>query len=467
MSRIGPAGPGARLEPTPAPPDGLTWKSVPLRSWGRQQVAEALVARPERMRDLQAALAAQATPGSRTRLARGAGRSYGDVCLNAGGAVILTERLNRILLFDPQSGLLVAEPGVTFRDLLEVFLPQGFRAPISPGTAFVTLGGAVANDVHGKNQHVDGCFGDWIEWLDLLCADGSVKRLSRNCEPLLFDATVGGLGLTGIVTALCIRLVPVPSPALLVRRRRVHGLAEFIDGFDQAAAMPYSVGWIDVLAGGAGLGRGILETAEPAPRGAVAPPSPRSKRLPVDLPGWLLNDLSVRAFNALYWRRAQTEPGAFISNYTRFLYPLDAITDWNRLYGRRGFHQFQCVIPREQGPACVERLLRAAREGGGASFLAVLKVMGKHGRGLLSFAQPGYSLALDFAAGSHIAATFRQLERITRDAGGRIYLAKDSLMSAESFKAMYPGRDAFQQIRAGIDPGRRFSSNLSRRLELG
>ncbi len=466
MNRIAPTAPADPLRS--AGPSGSTgWKQMGLRSWGRSQVADALVARPERMRELHAAIEDGSAAGARTLLPRGAGRSYGDVCLNADGSVILTERLNRILSFDAVSGLLVAEPGVTFADLLAVFLPRGFRVPASPGTSFVTIGGAVANDIHGKNQHVAGCFGDCIEWLDLLCADGSLQRLSPSRNTALFDATIGGIGLTGIVTAVCIRLVPVPSPALLVRRRRVGGLDEFLEGFEQASSVPYSVGWIDVLASGAALGRGILETAEPAPRGAVAPAPPQARRMPADLPGWALNGASVRAFNALYWRRAQPEAREVVSSYIQFLYPLDAITDWNRLYGRRGFHQFQCVVPREDGAAAVRRLLRTASAGGGASFLAVLKVMGRGGRGLLSFAQPGYSLALDFAAGAHTPALFRALEHITRDAGGRIYLAKDSMMSRESFAAMYPNIEAFQQMRETIDPQRRFSSSMSRRLGLG
>ena len=451
-----------------APQDGgAGWRRMDLTSWGRSHVTDSLVARPERMRDLRLALANSEQGGIGSVLARGAGRSYGDICLNAGGGVVLTERLNRVLSFDEQTGLLVAESGVTFRDLLDIFLPRGFRAPVSPGTAYVTMGGAVANDVHGKNQHIDGCFGDCLEWLDLLCADGTVLRLSPDQNTALFDATIGGMGLTGIIIAVCIRLVRVPSPALLVRRRRVDNLEAFLEGFEQADAMPFSVGWIDVLAGGDALGRGILETAEQAPRGAVAPPPPGAKRMPLDLPAWALNNLSVRAFNALYWRGARREARETVSNYIQFLHPLDAIADWNRLYGHRGFHQFQCVVPRERGAASVKRLLRAASDGGGASFLAVLKVMGRSGRGLLSFAQPGYSLALDFAAGAQTPALFRTLEHITRDAGGRIYVAKDALMSPESFAHMYPNLETFQQIRASVDPNRRFSSSMSRRLGLG
>ena len=467
MNRIASHTQGASLASEAAAASGTGWKEIGLRSWGRAQVAQSLVARPERMRELRASLDDDGAAAPRTLLARGAGRSYGDVCLNAGGGVVLTERLNRILSFEPEGGLLVVEPGVTFADLLAVFLPRGFRVPVSPGTSFVTIGGAVANDIHGKNQHIAGCFGDCIEWLDLLCADGGVQRLSPTQNAALFDATIGGIGLTGIILAVCIRLVPVASPALLVRRRRVGGLDEFLEGFEQAASVQFSVGWIDVLASGAGLGRGILETAEPAPRGALAPPAPRSRRMPVDLPAWALNGASVRAFNALYWRRAQPQAREGLSNYVQFLYPLDAITDWNRLYGRRGFHQFQCVVPREDGAASVSRLLRTASAGGGASFLAVLKVMGRGGRGLLSFARPGFSLALDFASGAQTPELFRALEHITRDAGGRIYLAKDSMMSRESFAAMYGGIEPFQQMRATVDPDRRFSSSMSRRLGLG
>jgi len=459
--------PEALVETAPAPAAAAGWKEVELRSWGRVPRTRSLAARPERMRELRACLAAGGEVALRPLLARGAGRSYGDACLNDGGAVILTERLNRILSFDPASGLVVVEPGVTFADLLATFLPRGFRVPVSPGTSFVTVGGAVANDVHGKNQHVSGCFGDCVEWLDLLLADGSVRRLSPSEESELFDATIGGIGLTGIILAVCLRLLPVESPALLVRRQRMDSLDAFLAGFRAAEQVTFSVGWIDVLAEGAALGRGILETAEPAPCGVVAPPPPRPKRLPLDLPSWALNSQSVRAFNALYWRRARPEAREAVSNYAPFFYPLDAITDWNRLYGPRGFHQFQCVVPIEAGEAPLRRLLAAARAGGGASFLAVLKVMGAPGRGLLSFARPGISLALDFAAGTGTHALFATLERITLEAGGRIYLAKDALMSPESFRAMYPRAPALQEVRERVDPHRRFSSGMSRRLGLG
>jgi decaprenylphospho-beta-D-ribofuranose 2-oxidase len=439
------------------------WKQVTLQGWGRASQAPCLAARPERLRDLQTAL--QVPEGHRL-LAHGSGRSYGDVCLNSGEDVVLTGRLDRILAFDEAAATIVVEPGVTFADLLDTFLPRGFLAPVSPGTAFVTMGGAVANDVHGKNQHLAGSFGDHLLWFDLLLPDGRVCRVSEAADPDLFRATIGGIGLTGIITAICLRLLPVPSNTLRVRRRRVADLEDFLAGFETAAAASWSVGWIDALAQGASLGRGILETAEPSPESIPFRPD-RTRSIPFDAPAWMLNRVSVRAFNAAYWRRVPASGDEATVPYRQFLYPLDAIHQWNRMYGRAGFHQFQCVVPQQGGAAALRRLLETVSASGNASFLAVLKAMGRTGRGLLSFAIPGYSLALDVPARPGSAALFATLERITLEAGGRIYLAKDSMLSAAGFAAMYPNAGRFQEIRARVDPQRRLSSDMSRRLGLG
>lgn len=455
----------ATIEPTSttASSSGVGWKRIELTSWGRTSRTPCLAARPERMRELRAALE---VPEGHRLLAHGAGRSYGDVCLNGGEAVVLTGRLDRILAFDPAASTVTVEPGVTFADLLDTFLPRGLLPPVSPGTAFVTMGGAVANDVHGKNQHHLGCFGDHVLWLDLLLPGGEIRRVSEAEDPDLFRATIGGIGLTGIITAICLRLMPVPSNALVVRRRRMADLDAFLAGFEEAAGASWSVGWIDALAQGAALGRGILETAEPSPQG-IAPRPERARRFPFDAPGWMLNRTSVRAFNAAYWRRVPAGGEERLLPYRKFLYPLDAIHGWNRMYGRAGFRQFQCVVPQAGGAAALHRLLEAVAASGDASFLAVLKSMGRAGHGLLSFAMPGYTLALDVPARPGSAALFAALERITLEAGGRIYLAKDSTLSAAGFATMYPDAGRFQEIRARVDPQHRLSSDMSRRLGLG
>ncbi|MCB4822817.1 FAD-binding oxidoreductase [Roseicella aerolata] len=438
------------------------WKPVSLQGWGRSSTAPCLAARPERMRELLAALD---PPEGRSLLPHGGGRSYGDQALNTGGAALLTGRLDRILAFEAESGEIVTEPGVTFADLLEVFLPRGWLAPTSPGTAFATIGGAVANDVHGKNHHRVGSFGDHVLWLDLLLPDGRILRVSDDEDPALFRATIGGMGLTGIITAICFRMQPVPSNALRVRSRRIPDLNAFLAGFAEAAEASWSVGWIDALASGGALGRGILEIAEPSDSGLPAP-KPKARSFPVEAPGWLLNRFSVRAFNALYWRRVPAAGREEFQHYGKFLYPLDTIHHWNRMYGRRGFHQFQCVLPFGPGETALRKLLETISAAGDASFLAVLKVMGRPGRGLLSFALPGYSLALDIPARPGVRGLFATLERIARDAGGRIYLAKDSLLSAEGFWEMYPEAQRFMEIRGSIDPEGRLSSDMAKRLAL-
>ena len=437
-------------------------KPLVLGGWGRAPMAPVAAFRPERLSELGAALVASAGGGG--LLARGGGRSYGDQALNRDGHVLLTERLDRVLGFDPVTGVLVAEPGLTFRELLRLFLPRGWLAPASPGTAFATLGGAVANDVHGKNHDRSGGFGDHVLWLDLVLADGSQRRVSQDSDPALFHATIGGMGLTGIISALAVRLMAVPSNAVDVRVQRVADLDAFMAALADARAQSfYSVGWIDALARGRTLGRGILETAEPAPEG-VAAAAKAARRVPLDFPGFALNRWSVRAFNAAYFHRVSTAGATRREPVEKFLYPLDSLTDWNRIYGKRGFHQFQCVIPDDAAARGIAQLLEAVARAGAASFLAVLKTLGSEGRGLLSFPLRGYTLALDLPRRARTAELFARLETITLDHGGRIYLAKDALLSAAGFQRMYPKLGEFRRVLDEVDPHNRFSSDMARRL---
>jgi decaprenylphospho-beta-D-ribofuranose 2-oxidase len=441
------------------------WKKVALCGWGRARTAQVEACRPERIAEAGRALAAVGAEGI---IAHGSGRAYGDAALNDGGRVMLTRRLDRILAFDPATGEIVAEPGVTFADLLRIFLPRGFLAPVTPGTAFATLGGAVANDVHGKNHDRVGSFGDHVTWLDLLLPSGKVVRISPAERPELFAATIGGIGLTGIILAIAFRLQRVPSPWVVVRERRIADLDSFVAAFaEERARATYSVGWIDGLARGRHLGRGILELAEPAPEHIAGSPAPeRARRVPLDLPSVALNPLSIAAFNALYYRRVPAGGRERPVPYGRFLYPLDAIHDWNRIYGRRGFHQFQCVLPDDSAAHGLRVLLETISAARGASFLAVLKTLGGEGRGHLSFPMRGYTLALDFPRRPGIDSLMSRLERLTLDHGGRIYLAKDACLSAAGLAAMYPKLDAFRAVLREVDPEARMASDMARRLGL-
>jgi decaprenylphospho-beta-D-ribofuranose 2-oxidase len=439
------------------------WAERTLAGWGRVMRATNPAARPERVGDLGRALA---EAGGDSLLAYGAGRSYGDAALNSAGRSIIMRRLDRLLDFDPASGRLVAEAGATFADVIDHFLPRGFMVPVAPGTGFATLGGGVANDVHGKNHHQAGSLGHHIEWLDLRMPDGRCRRVEPQRDADLFKATLGGLGLTGIIERLCLRLRPVPSNALHVRKRRMRNLDEFLEAFAQERdRAEYVVGWIDALAGGRDLGRGVLEAASPSAE-SVTLERARPHRVPVDFPAFALNPLTVRVFNRLYYARVPASGREYRQAYSQFLFPLDAVLDWNRIYGRRGFHQFQCVVPFEGGRDALAAMLELIAGCGRGSFLAVLKQLGPAGMGYLSFPQPGYTLALDFPNAPGVADLIGRLERIVGDAGGRVYLAKDSTLTPEGVRRMYPELPRFREILEQVDPQRRMQSDLARRLRL-
>ena len=434
----------------------------PVAGWGRHPVARGFVTRPERL---------VLPPDGRPVLARGLGRSYGDAAVPAapGALVLETARADPVMAFDPEGGTLTCEAGLSLAEILRVFLPRGWFPPVTPGTKLVTVGGCVACDVHGKNHHRDGSFGGFVDRLMLQVADGSVVECGPARERELFLATVGGMGLTGLITEVTLRLQPVESAWMVVETEPVPRLGAMLDGLrDAGKDWPYTVGWIDCLARGTALGRGILMRGRHASRAeapAVPPPEPRRLEVPLDAPEWLLSPILMRGFNAAYYwshaRRTRARPVP----YHGFFYPLDAIGGWNRLYGRRGFLQYQCVVPRAAGLPAVAELLERVVEAGTASFLAVIKDCGPESDAYLSFPLEGTTLALDLPyRGPRTEALVHELNATVIAAGGRVYLAKDAVTRPEDFERMMPRLAEWRKVRDRWDPEHRFRSAQSVRV---
>lgn len=402
-------------------------------------------------------------------IARGAGRSYGDAALQP-NLTLLTSRLDRILAFDPATGLLSCEAGVTLETILDVFLPRGWLPPVSPGTKFVTLGGMVAADVHGKNHHGAGSFGGHVRSLHLMLADGRLVECGPDREPELFWASIGGMGLTGLIVSASFHLLPVRTAFIRSEVLRVPNLEAALDAFEASAGWTYTVAWVDCLTGGRNLGRCLLtrgELAEPdqLPAGLL-PQHKRPKRVPVDLPTWVLNRWSMRAFNTLYYHLAPTQPRLAIVDLDSFFYPLDALLEWNRIYGRNGFTQYQCVVPKAAGREGLRHLLATIQKSGFGSFLAVLKLFGGHPGGCLSFPMEGYTLALDFPVRPPTLALLHELDAIVADHAGRLYLAKDARTTPGMLRKGYPSLECFQHIREQWGAKGRMQSLLAERLDL-
>jgi FAD/FMN-containing dehydrogenase len=431
-------------------------------SWGR--IPRSAPARAERLRRDADALPEAAGD---SLLAYGLGRSYGDACLNNGGTLLDTAALDRILAFDADTGLVRCEAGVTLAELLAFAVPRGWFLPGTPGTKFVTVGGAIANDVHGKNHHRDGTFGRFVPRLELWRSSGEKLVCSSTENAALYRATIGGLGLTGLIRWAEVRLIPVASDRIDLRRERFPSLDDFFRINAEANARSrYTVAWIDTTATGARLGRGLYIEGDHAP-GTLPEPGDASVpklRIPFDAPGGLLNRWTVRAFNAAYYRQQLRPVVRKRVPYEPFFYPLDVLGDWNRLYGRRGFFQYQFVVPHTDGHEAIRALLGRIARSGEASFLAVLKTFGDVASpGMLSFPRPGVTLALDFPnRGERTRRLFRDLDALVREAGGRLYPAKDACMTAEDFQRQYPEWQAFQRH---IDPA--FSSSFWRRVTEG
>jgi FAD/FMN-containing dehydrogenase len=400
-----------------------------------------------------------------TVLGFGNGRSYGDSCHNDPGILVPMRSARAISDFDAETGVITAEAGATLEELIAHAAPHGYFLAVTPGTRFVTLGGAIANDVHGKNHHLRGSFGCHVESLELLRSDGIVHHCSVSDNAGLFAATIGGMGLTGLILSARLRLMRVASLSINEAVTPFANLADYFDRAEAAdAANEYAVAWVDQLASGRAATRGVLLTGNHASNGDFAAQSQASRiSVPFELPLSLLNGLSLRAFNFAYFHAKARKRGVHLSSYGSFFYPLDAVNDWNRLYGPKGLYQHQSIIPFDAARRVIPAMLAASRDAGEASFLTVLKRFGAQpSPGLLSFPRPGYTLTMDFSnRGTRTLALLARLDDMTIAAGGRVNPYKDQRMSPRTFAAGYPGWEALEHYR---DP--RFMSDFWRRTAL-
>lgn len=440
-----------------------------ISGWGRTSRLNADVATPESTDSV-----AELITGSPAIVARGLGRAYGDAAQVSAGTVVDMTRLDRIRSFDPATGIVDVEAGVSLDHLMRVFVPQGWFVPVTPGTRFVTIGGAIASDIHGKNHHKVGSFGQHVTSLDIVTGDGVARTVSPQPGGLaeLFWATVGGMGLTGIVTGARVRLQAIESAKIMSTTMRVRNLDHLMETMLRVDTQTsYSVAWVDCLAKGGSFGRGLLTYGDHATAAEVGSRKSRWEfgggilpDVPMDFPSWSLNRLSVRAFNELWFRKMPKIAKPHLESIPAFFHPLDAVGDWNRVYGPGGFIQYQFVVPDGRADV-VSAAIEALGAIGAPSFLAVLKRFGPGNEAPLSFPQAGWTLALDIPARlDGLGRTLDRLDAEVAEAGGRIYLSKDSRLRPELLDAMYPRLREWQDVRAGFDPDSRFGSDLSARL---
>ncbi|MGW6456024.1 FAD-binding protein [Streptomyces sp. NPDC055078] len=455
----------------PAHPADLADPFVTVTGWGRTAPTTARVLRP---RSPAEAAATVRTWGARGGIARGLGRAYGDAAQNAGGTVLDMTALDRVRAIDADAGIVVCDAGVSLHRLMEVLLPLGWFVPVTPGTRQVTVGGAVGADIHGKNHHVSGSFSRHVRALELLTADGEIRTVLPGTA--LFDATTGGMGLTGVILSATVQLLRVETSWMSVDTERAADLDDLMARLSATDhRYRYSVAWIDLLARGRALGRSVLTRGEHAPLealGARARRAPlafrpgRGPAPPAFVPGGLLSRPAVALFNEFWYRRAPRSRTGELQPLSAFFHPLDGVPHWNRIYGRDGFVQYQFVVGHGREET-LRRVVRRIARRGCPSFLAVLKRFGEGDPGWLSFPMPGWTLALDIPARlPGLGAFLDELDEEIAAAGGRVYLAKDSRLRPESLAAMYPRLADFRALRARLDPQGVFTSDLSRRLTL-
>ena len=439
-----------------------------LAGWGANTRAACDLREPDSTADVIGDIDAAGT------IARGLGRSYGDAATNAGGRVLGMSKFDRYLAFDEQSATLTCEAGVSLEQIIDDFGPRGLFPMITPGTKYVTIAGCIANDIHGKAHHAQGSFCTCVDAMQILLPDGSVVTASREENSELFWGTFGGMGLLGVILSATIRLRRIETTYFRQKAIVVSNLEAMLAALDEHdQQVPYSVAYVDPVATGARLGSGVLTVGDHAllsdlPAHLAAAPLYISGQpklvVPFELPEITLNPLTIRALNVVL--KAMQSHARGFGHYEKFFYPLDFVRHWNRAYGRRGFTQYQFVIPFEDGLKRLRELLTTIVSSGELPFLNVLKRLGKQSQGLLSFPQEGYTFAIDFPIRSGTLELVHRLDRMVLDAGGRIYLGKDSYVQPQTFRAMYPRLDEFLALKAKVDPKGVLTSDLARRVGL-
>ncbi|MAT40343.1 MAG: FAD-linked oxidase [Ectothiorhodospiraceae bacterium] len=439
-----------------------------VANWGNYPVVDAEVRNFRNVDELREIL-----ENGSSLIARGLGRCYGDSSLNE--TIISTSKWKRILDFDRQTGKVKCEAGVSLDDILKVFVPRGWFPAVTPGTKFVTIGGAIASDVHGKSHHVTGSFSNYVDDITIMLSDGRILTCSKELNADLFWSTCGGMGLTGVILEATISLIPIETSYIIQEVVKTKNIGEIMTLFEESEAWTYSMAWIDCLATGESLGRSVMMRGEHAKHEDLL--SDRSRKQPLTLhkesslnvpfnfPSFTLNGLSMKAFNTLYYAKAPAQYKKSIVHYDPFFYPLDAVHNWNRIYGKRGFVQYQFVLPKENSREGLPAILRKISEHGKGSFLAVLKLFGPQ-ETVISFPMEGYALALDFPITKNLFPFLDSLDEMVQYYGGRIYLTKDARMSAETFRNGYPHLGMFEKSRTKFDREQKFESLQSKRLGL-
>ncbi len=437
-----------------------------LAGWGNYPKASSYVIVPANEQELKKSVSQESV------IARGLGRSYGDQAIHSNKKVCICTRMHHFLSWDEDLGILECEAGTSLDEIITTFAPRGWMPMICPGTKFVTIGGSIANDIHGKAHHADGSFFNCVISFTILLADGNIVTASREAHPDLFIANFGGLGLLGIILTARIRLRKTETTYFRQRSIKVNSLEEMLNALEQYKDYNYSVAWIDPLAAGKKLGSGVLTVGNPAtldelPESLKNDPlkihTPSKLNVPFFLPGFALNNITVRLLNKLIGF-VQNSPRPYV-HYEKFFFPLDMINNWNRGYGKRGFIQYQFVIPEQNGLANLRHIMEMIASSGCTPFLNVFKKMGP-GQGILSFPFQGYTLAIDFPVTKDLKAFTQQLDQAVLQAGGRIYLGKDAMLDKTTFRLMYPQYNEWLAIKRKYDPSNVFASDLSARLGL-